>query len=111
MGHEPAQVTYVNRNWLGLVKSTVTVTEPEFSEDDRYAVLASRRLDARPRGAHGRLLSEATDQANEYQYKVDLPITDFAQRALNKAQKAYRDEFGEDADMDSLLWDVDLRDD
>lgn len=111
MGYEPAQVTYITRDWLGRVKSTVTVSEPEFSPNDRYAILASRRLDARPRGAHGRLLSEATDQANEYRYKVDLPITDFAQRALNKAQKAYRDEFGDDADMDSLLWDVDLPDD
>ncbi len=111
MGHEPSQVTYVNRDWLGRVRSVVTVSESEFSDHDRHAILASRRLDARPRGAHGRLLSEATDPTNEYRYQVELPFTDFAQAALNKAQRKYRDAFGEEADMESLLWTVDHPDD
>lgn len=40
---------------------------------------------------------------------MGAPVTDFAQVALNKAQEAYRKRYPE-ADMDVLLWDVDLGD-
>lgn len=55
-------------------------------------------------------MTEVTDPANQYRYRVDLPITDHAQAALNKAQAAYRKKWGDDADMDSLLWEVELVD-
>jgi hypothetical protein len=48
-------------------------------------------------------MDEATDPANAERFTVELPTTDFAQRALNRAQDAYKKAWP-DADMDSLLW-------
>lgn len=92
------------------MKSAVTVREPEYSEWDRARLIESRRRAKAPRGAHGRLMSEATALENQYRYRVGLPITDHAQAALNKAQEAYRKRWGDDVDMDSLLWEVEYDD-
>lgn len=92
------------------MRASVTVREPEYSEADLLAILASRREDQRPRGSHGRLLSEATDPANQYRYVVPLPTKDFAESALSKARAAYRKQYGDEAEMDSLLWTVELPD-
>lgn len=109
-GWEPATITFYERDWLGRKRSAVTVREPEFSEWDRQRLMEVRRRANAPRGSHGRLMSEATDPANQYRFRVGLPITDHAQAALNKAQEAYRKRWGDDADMDSLLWEVELGD-
>ncbi len=91
------------------MQAIVTVREPEFSPADRADMLASRTKDAAPRGAHGFLLTEATDPKNADRFNVDLPLTDFAQAALDKVQKKYEKDWP-DADMGSLLWTVTLDD-
>lgn len=55
------------------------------------------------------LLEETTDPASMGQWQVGLPTRDFAQEAVNKAQDAYRNAWGEAADMDSLIWQVKRR--
>jgi hypothetical protein len=87
----------------------VTVTESRFTVQDKMVLLASRRADQVPRGSHGFTLEEATDPANQYRFKADLPTTDFAAKALKTAQDAYEKTYP-DADMSSLLWRVDLKD-
>lgn len=62
-----------------------------------------------PRGRHGLLLSEATDPKNRGKFKVPLPITDFAQKALDDFQDRYKREYP-DADTNSLRWLVELVD-
>lgn len=87
---------------------TVAVTEPRFTAWERDLLLASRRADNAPRGRHGHLISEATDPATQGRWTVDLPTRDFAQEAIDREQTAYRKRWGDDADMDSLLWRVTL---
>lgn len=101
-------MTHVEYDKKGRVASVVTTREPEFTERDRLLILASRRADAAPRGSHGVLLSEATDPKNAYAFEVDLPTTDFAQKALNDAQETYQKQ-NEDVDMGVLLWSVTKR--
>ncbi len=103
-GWAPASVTY---SPAGEVLS-VTVTEPRFTPEEKFLLLASRREDMRPRGGHGLLLSEATDPANADAYTVPLPLTDFAEKALSNAKKKYRDRWGADA-LDNLLWRVERK--
>lgn len=105
MGREPATVTRFERYWWGGIRSVVTVSEPEFTERDRLMILAQRRDESLPRNAHGILLSEATDPANEFAFEVVGPTTDFSERLMNKKQKKFRDEFPDD-DHDALLWGV-----
>lgn len=88
---------------------SVTVTESRFRHADVAILLESRRADAEPRGAHGFLMSEATDPKNRGRFKVGLPTTDFAQAALNIAQKKYAKAWP-DAEPDELLWSVELED-
>lgn len=87
---------------------SVTVTEPRFTPGEVALLIASRRSDNAPRGAHGHLLSESTDPRTQGRWKVEPPTRDFAQERVNAAQSAYRKQWGEDADMDSLLWRVEL---
>lgn len=89
---------------------SVTVSEPRFTAYERQLLLLSRRRDAEPRGRHGHLLSEATDPANQYSWSVPISTVDFAQAALNKAQKEFQDQWGERADMSSRLWRVEKAD-
>lgn len=84
----------------------MSVCEPRFTPSEVAVLLASRRAENAPRGRHGHLLSEATDPESQGQWNVDLPATDFAQKRLNQEQDAYRKRWGEDADMDSLMWRV-----
>jgi hypothetical protein len=108
-GWEPAEVTFFERGKRGRVESVVTLREPEFSPDDVALLLASRLKDARPRGQHGVLLSEATDPGSRGQWEVPAPTTDFAQQALNRAQDEYKKRWGDRADMSVLLWHVTRR--
>lgn len=104
-GWSPAEVTV---DAAGEVVS-VTVAEPRFNRHDVAVLLASRRAEKEPRGSHGHLLSETTDPAHQYKWKVPLPVTDFAQEKLTRAQDAYKKTYPE-ADMSALLWRVDLDD-
>lgn len=110
MGNEPAQVTRIERDRRGRVISIITTREPEFSERDRHMILAQRRDDAAPRNAHGVPIAEATDPANRDAYEVPLPVMDFAEATLARAQKKYSTDYP-DAVMDSLLWQVRLKPD
>lgn len=85
--------------------TVVTTREAEYSPSDLALILASRRAEALPRGSHGRLVSESTNPANQYKYRVGLPATDFAAAALSKAQDDYKKKYP-DADMSSLYWAV-----
>lgn len=103
-GWTPATVT---RDAKGRVVSVAT-SEPRFTRDEVALLLASRRVEQEPRGSHGHLLSQATDPKSRGRWKAQLPTVDFAARELNAAQDAYRKQYP-DADMDSLLWAVELR--
>lgn len=83
---------------------SVTVTEPRFTPYETGLLLASRDRDNQPRGEHGIRLSEATDPAKRWH--VPLPKRDFAKAALEKAQDAYEAEWGDRADLSSLVWQV-----
>lgn len=104
-GWSPARVTL---DAVGEVVS-VTVVEPRFSRHDVAVLLASRRAEKASRGSHGHLLSEATDPALQGKWSVPLPVTDFAQEKLTRAQDAYKKSYP-DADMSALLWRVDMDD-
>jgi len=54
------------------------------------------------------LLSEATDPANKDAFSVPLPLTDFAEKALVRERKKYRDRWGDDA-LEATLWRVEKR--
>lgn len=66
--------------------------------------MASWNAEHEPRGRHGIPIAEATDP--DARFTVDLPSTDFAQRALDRAKDAYKKQYGDTAEMDSLLWRV-----
>ena len=83
----------------------MTVREPEFSAWDLAVLLADRHDERLPRGRHGLLLAEATNPENKDAFEVDLPTTDFAQLALDRAQERYRKAWP-GAEMGSLLWRV-----
>ena len=105
-GWSPASVTV---DAQGVVLS-VTVSEPRFTPADKAALLLSRRADHEPRGRHGLPLSVAMDPNNQFAFDVPAPSTDWAQATLNAAQDRFHTAWP-DADMDSLLWSVRLRED
>lgn len=102
-GWAPASVTYSPD---GEVLS-VTVSEPRFTPAEKAALLAARRSANAPRGSHGFLLAEASDPKNQFAFQVPPPSRDWAQAKLNEAHEAYRKRYP-DADMDSLLWRVEM---
>lgn len=88
---------------------SVSVTEPRFTAHERAVLLASRRAEKVPRGRHGLPLSVATDKENQFKFTVSKPVTDWAQKKLNAATRAYEKDYP-DADMDALRWSVELGD-
>ena len=111
MGWEPATVT-TNYFEGGLLVRSVTVSEPEFSADDLALLRAHLREERTPRGPHGHPLSEAMSADADpsrhdakYRYVASLPVTDFAQRALDEAISKYVKAYP-DADTGSLRWNV-----
>lgn len=100
-GWAPASVTYDQDGQI----VSVTVTEPRFTPAEKAALLMARRAAMAPRGRHGHLIAEATDEKNQFAYSVRPPTRDWAQVKLNQAQEEYRKRFP-DADLDSLLWTV-----
>ena len=108
-GWEPAEVTTFEWDGAGHLVRAVTVREPEFSDVDVAMLLADYEREHEPRGRHGRLMSEAMDPANQFAYEVPPPSIDWAQRALNDAEEAYKKRYPQ-ADMGSLLFRVRMRD-
>lgn len=89
----------------GRIIQAVTIRESEFSDWDRALLMSDRAKQRAPRGSHGLLLSETTDPDNQFAYKTKPPITDWAEKALRDAKKAYQKEWPS-ADMGALLWEV-----
>lgn len=86
--------------------------EPEFRSADVALLRGWLREDLVPRGEHGHPLSEAmssdadpSSRAAKYRYVAGLPVTDFAQDALNEAREGYRRSYP-DADLSALRWRV-----
>lgn len=84
--------------------------EPEFSRTDVEALIAY--LEKYRVGAHGQPMSEATsplaDPSNpdrEWGYEA-VVWTDFAARALSEKRRAYQDRYGDDINMDELIFTV-----
>lgn len=112
MGWEPAEVTTYEYDVGGRLVRSVTVREPEFSLDDRVALLRNRAAALAPRGSHGHLLSEAMSPAADpssedatIQFVARGPRRDYAAIAEHNARKAYEREYP-DADLTGLLWAV-----
>lgn len=83
----------------------MSVTQPRFTAREKNLLLASRRAEKEPRGAHGFLLSESTDISNRGHYSVPDPVQDFAAEVLVNAQEAYR-AMPDRPPMEALLWRV-----
>lgn len=89
---------------------SVTVTEPRFTPFEKEVLLAARSVRDAPRDSSGVLLSEATDPRNQSRFEVPLPTTSFAKKAIHDAQAAWQKQHGDNAGMEYLLWQVQLKD-
>lgn len=96
------------------LSGSVTEQEPEFSREDVEAFIAL--LEAKRVGPHGHPMSEAvsplgdpSNPAREWDWNVPLPVKDFAQDALDRAKKRYKDQYP-DADLGALRWLVEKQD-
>lgn len=87
----------------------VTVREPEFSAWDRALLLADVAESKVRRGAHGLPLSEASNPENQFAFVVPEPHMDWAQKALDDAQEAFKKR-NPKASMNALMWKVARRD-
>lgn len=87
---------------------SVTVTEPRFTPREVDVLLASRRKEQEPRGAHGFTLAEATNPDVRGRIRVPLPTRDFIQQRIDKERRAYEKRYGEHADMNSLYFRAEL---
>lgn len=109
MGWEPGEVTSFEYDDTGRVVRAVTVREPEFSAWDRALLLADVAASKVPRGAHGLPLSETSAAENQFAYEVPEPRMDWAQKALDDAQEAFKKK-NPKASMSALMWKVARRD-
>lgn len=112
-GWEPISVTRYEYDDSDRLIGAWVEREPEFSRDDVQALIAF--IEMGRVGPHGHPMNEATaregDPSNnerEWDWFVDLPEVDFAQRALDQAREAYKQTYP-DADMGSLKWRVEKR--
>lgn len=92
----------------GRLARAVTVRESEFSPWDRLSLLKNVSDEKAPRGPHGLLISEVSDPDNQFAFEVPAPTMDWAQKALDDAQDAYRKK-NPKASLGSLLWRVQRR--
>lgn len=79
--------------------------ESEFSAWDRAVLLADVAASRIPRGQHGLPLSETSDPENQFAYEVPPPRMDWAQKALDDAQEAFKKK-NPKASMGALMWKV-----
>lgn len=88
---------------------SATLTESRFTPVEVARLLASRRSERVKRGSHGRELSETTDPANQWAYRVPDPTVDFAEKALAAKQDEYLKRYP-NAPRSALLWRVEKKD-
>lgn len=105
-GWEPAEVTTYEYDADGRVARTATVREAEFSPLDVAVLIEARRRQRARRGPHGYTMAEATDPENQFAFRVDKPVRDWASKALSTAQKRWFAEHPEDKDDPSLVFHV-----
>lgn len=87
MGWEPAEVTTYEYDGEGRLVQSVTVREPEFDDDERALMVASKR---RVVGSHGIPMDEATDPANQFEFVGDaVPLVDYAEKAREDSRDRY----------------------
>lgn len=86
---------------------TVTRKEPEWSKAERDLMVAFTLLEAET-PSHGVPLSEATDPANQFAYRVPDPVVDFAAKALADHEAAFDKKYP-DQNKNGYLWQVERR--
>lgn len=110
-GWEPETTTYYEYDDAGRVESSTTVREPEFDETDLEFFRALEELE-QDTGPYGELLTEALSPDSDsdsrdatHRYDVDLPMVNFAARAVARAQESYysKNEVSE-SDRKSHVW-------
>jgi len=72
------------------VTRSITVREPEYDDRERALITASYMAEREPRNRYGVPLAEATDPDKSAEWSVPLPLTDFTEVAMEKAQEAHR---------------------
>ena len=105
MGWEPGEVTTYEYDDDGRLSRSITVRESEYSAWDRAALFADLQDSKIPRGAHGLPLSETSAAENQFAYEVPPPRMDWAQKALDDAQEAFKKK-NPKASMSALMWKV-----
>jgi hypothetical protein len=93
----------------GRVVRSATVREPEFSDLDVATLIEARRRQRVKRGPHGYPINEAMDPDNQFAFKADKPVRDWAMAALHQAQKAWFASHPEDKGDPSLVFPVEKR--
>lgn len=90
----------------------VTTTEPEFDDRQVALLLAHRQLESELNSL-GIPRSESTNPENQFKYKAEGPVVDWAENALAAAQKSYYDKYDRPdnpVNRSGHLWSVRLRD-
>ena len=84
-----------------------------WSAYDRHIMIALGRVE-RSTGRYGEWLPDATspgadtnDYANPLRYVVEGPFTNWAEKAVLDAEKTYRKQAGDDANLNGMFWTVD----
>ena len=111
-GWEPRTITRYLFDDAGNVVGQESTTETEFDSRQVALLLAHLELEA-DRNSLGIPRSEATDPDNQFKYRAEGPVVDWAEQALSRAQKAYYDKYdrpGEPVDRSGHLWSVHLKD-
>ena len=73
----------------GRMVRSVSITESEWSADDRAFLIASRMAE-RELGPHGIPMSEATDPANQFAFDApEKPIVDWAEKTKRDRMDAF----------------------
>lgn len=105
-GWEPAEATTYEYDDAGRVVASVTIREAEFSPMDVAALLEARRRQRVKRGPHGYPVTEAMDPENQFAFKAEAPVRDWAMAALHQAEKAWYASHPEDKGDPSLVFPV-----
>lgn len=90
-GREPRQVTTHTYDEAGRLVRSVTVREPEWTEQDLAGAIALLKVEADTCPGCGEPLSEATHPDAEGGYQADLPTRCHACTELNRVREKYQD--------------------
>lgn len=86
---------------------SVTTREAEYDLEQVALLIASHEIESAPRGSHGQLMSEATDPANQFRYKVRT-FTDYAEKAIGDHEELLNKQYP-DANRHGRIFSVELR--